>query len=199
MFGRLLAFIVCLAAVVGIALELSAQVGQGVSLLEAAWVVLRFFTIITNALVAVMFGWIAVSGERFRHTRLLAGLVAAIAMVGVIFALLLQGLRDLTGPTLIADFLLHRFNPVLAVVYWLVFARKGRLAFRDPLLWAIYPTAYLGYALVRGAADGRYPYPFIDLSVLGATQVAMNAIGIAAAFIVAGGVMVLLDRALAQR
>jgi hypothetical protein len=196
--GRMLALVICLAAVVGIALELFAQVNQGASLVAATWGVLRFFTIITNALLAVVFGWIAISGDRFRHPRLLAGLVMAIALVGVIVALLLQGARELAGATLISDFLLHQLTPVLGVVYWLVFARKGCLTFRDPLLWAIYPTAYLGYALARGAADGRYPYPFIDVPMLGATQVAINAIAIAAAFVVAGGAMVTLDRALVK-
>lgn len=195
---RMLAIVICLAATVGIVLELCAQVSQGASLLAAAWGAFRFFTIITNALVAIVFGWMALNPRQFGHLRLLAGLVMAIALVGVIYALLLQGLRDLAGVTLVADFLLHRATPVLAVGYWLIFARKGRLTFRDPLLWAIYPTAYLGYALARGAADGLYPYPFIDVPTLGATQVAINAIGIAAAFIVAGGAMVTLDRTLVK-
>ena len=52
-------------------------------------------------------------------------------------------------------------------LFWLLFAPKGALRWRDPLLWAIYPLAYFAYALTRGASDGKYPYPFMDIPAVG--------------------------------
>ena len=49
-----------------------------------------------------------------------------------------------------------------------------------------YPLAYFTYAIARGASDGRYPYPFMDVGKIGAVQTALNAAAIAAAFVIAG-------------
>nr|WP_249167489.1 Pr6Pr family membrane protein [Bradyrhizobium elkanii] len=170
----------------------------GASFLGSAWVLSGYFTILTNALVAVVFGAVAIQGERFDHPRLIAGVASAIVLVGVIFTLLLQGLRTLAGATATANFLLHQLNPVLAALFWLLFERKGALSWRDPLLWALYPLAYLVYALPRGAVEGHYAYPFIDVSVLGWARVAANAVVIALCFVAAGEFLVWIDRTLAR-
>jgi hypothetical protein len=197
--ARLVAAALCLSALVGLALELANLIGGGTSLGAALWRLALFFTILTNVLVAIVFGLAAWQGPRFEHFKTLAGVVAAIALVGVVVALLLQGARPLGGATLVSDFLLHRFTPVLAPAYWLAFVPKGRLAWRDPLLWALYPLVYLGYALARGHSDGRYPYPFIDVAANGWANVIATSLAIAAGFVVAGAAMVALDRALARR
>ena len=147
MICRLAALLICLSACAGIGLELSTLMKGGASVLGSAWVLSGYFTILTNALVAVVFGAVAIGGERFDYPRLVAGVVSAIVLVGVIFTLLPQGLRTLAGATAEANFLLHQLNPVLAALFWLLFARKGALSWRDPLLWALYPLAYLVYAL----------------------------------------------------
>jgi len=198
MFARLLALILCLSAAIGIALETQTVMQNGAAFGTAAWAVASYFTILTNGLIVLVFAVLAVRGAGGLHPRLIVGVTAAMILVGVVFALLLQGLRPLAGATAISDFLLHRLNPVLAAAFWLGFVPKGRLSWRDPLLWALWPLAYLGYALVRGGAEGRYSYPFIDVAALGAPTVAVNAVVMAAAFVVAGEAMVWIDRRLAR-
>jgi hypothetical protein len=114
------------------------------------------------------------------------------------FAVLLQGLRTLAGATAEANFLLHQLNPTLVLIFWLLFTQKGMLSWRDPFVWACYPVAYLVYALIRGAATQNYAYPFIDLSANGWLEVMTNAVAMALCFIIAGELMVLLDRVLAR-
>jgi hypothetical protein len=80
------------------------------------------------------------------------------------------------------------------VLYWLIIAPKFGLRWHHPLLWSLYPLAYFGYAIVRGSIDGRYPYPFMDVTKLGAGQTALNAFGLAAAFVIAGLLMVAYSR-----
>ena len=72
-------------------------------------------------------------------------------------------------------------------------APRARLKRSVPLWWSLYPLAYFGYALGRGAIDGRYPYPFMDVTKLGWLQVGLNAGGIALAFILGGVVLVWID------
>lgn len=197
--ARLFAAIICIAAVAGIGLELSNLLNQGNSVLTAVWILVRFFTILTNGLLAIVFANIALRGIRVLPPQVLAGSVSAIVLVGVVFALLLQDARPLAGASAAADFLLHKATPVLALIFWLVYAPKGRLAWRDPLDWSLYPLAYLIYALIRGYFEGIYAYPFIDVAANGWPQVLVTAVVIAVGFIGAGQLMVLLDRRLARR
>jgi len=198
MFARLVALALFLSAAIGIGLELNALMQGGATFAAAAWTLLSYFTILTNGIVAVTFAILAVRGARGLDPRLIASVVAAIVLVGVVFALLLQGLRTLAGATATANFLLHQLNPRLAAAYWLAFTPKGRLGWRDPQLWALWPLLYLGYAMVRGGVEGRYPYPFIDVGALGAVEVTLNAAVIAAAFVAAGEAMVWIDRRLGR-
>ncbi len=129
----------------------------------------------------------------------LGGVTLAILLVGIVYVTLLRGLIELSGGALLADTLLHKVVPAIAPLYWLLFARRGGLRWRDPWWWALYPLAYLGYAMVRGVAEHRYPYPFIDVAKIGAAQTTINALMIAVAFVIVGLALVWLDRALAVR
>ena len=52
-----------------------------------------------------------------------------------------------------------------------------------PLRWLQWPAFYAVYALIRGAITGFYPYPFIDVSVLGITRTLIHCIGLGVAFL----------------
>lgn len=199
MIRRLFALLIFLSACIGIGLELIALTKGGSSVLSSAWMLIGYFTILTNALVVLVFGAIAICSERFDQPRLVAGVALAMVLVGVIYALLLQGLRTLAGETAVANILLHQVNPVLVALFWLLVTGKGALSWRDPLLWALYPLGYLIYALARGFAQGSYAYPFIDVSANGLVQVGINAALIALCFIAAGELLVWIDGKLARR
>lgn len=155
------------------------------------WALARFFTITTNLFVAVAMTGVAI--DREASPALLGGLMLSLVLVGVVYAFLLEGLHHLAGPALVADFLLHKLSPVLMASWWLVFTPRARLGWRAPVVWAIYPLAYFIYVIVRGHIDHRYPYPFIDLGKLGWLQAALNAGGVALAFMLAGFALVWLD------
>ena len=197
--GRLVAAVLCLSAIAGIGLELTALLANGFSIGTSAVILARYFTILTNALLAIVFGIIALGRIRSDLARLTGGIVSAIVLVGVVFALLLQDVRTLEGTAVLADFLLHRFNPILAALYWLAFTPKGRLRWSDPFRWALYPLAYLVYALIRGPLEGLYAYPFIDVTERGWPAVIITSAILAAGFIAASELLVWLDRTLARR
>ena len=197
MMHRPAALIVALAAWVGLVVQFAATFGQTGTVPETLWILLRFFTVITNLLVAIVMTRVAI-GRRI-SPFILAGLTLAIAFVGLVYATLLHGLVELTALALIADYLLHYVVPVATVVYWLAFAPKIGLQFRDPLLWCVYPLAYLFYVVVRGSVDGRYPYPFIDVATLGYGRIVLNSLMLLVAYLVAGLVLVALGRVMARR
>lgn len=175
----------------GLAIQFSATYASQHDMLATSWILLRFFTVITNLLVAAVMTWVAIGGRV--SPFLLGGITIAILLVGVVYMTLLRGLIELSGGALLADTLLHKVSPVAMALWWLLLAPRKRLRWKDALWWCLYPLAYFAYALVRGHYDHRYPYPFMDVRRLGSLQTAMNAGGIALGFIIAGLLLVWVD------
>ena len=75
---------------------------------------------------------------------------------------------------------IHYLVPLLVLVYWVFCAPgKDRLTFGDALYWTAIPTLYAAYIFIRAPLCGRieeagsaYPYPFMDIQVLGGRRVA---------------------------
>jgi len=189
--SRIAAALVAIVCWAGLAIQFSATYGSLHHVLASLWVLARFFTIITNLFLAVTMTAVAI-GRRV-SPFILGGMSLAILLVGVVYATLLAGLHALTGPALVADILLHKVSPVAMALWWLLFAPRARLRRSAPWWWAVYPLAYFGYALGRGALGDKYPYPFMDVGKLGWPQTALNAAGIAFAFIIAGFILVWVD------
>jgi hypothetical protein len=160
------------------------------------WILLRFFTIWANIVVAVTFTGFALGQAWARRPGLLAGTTLAILLVGIVYGLLLNGLLSLSGGALLADRLLHKVTPLLVPLWWLAFAPKGRLDWRAPWIWVLFPAVYLPYALLRGMAEGSYAYPFLNISRIGWSGVALYAAVMAFGFLLAGFGLVWLDRRL---
>jgi len=196
--ARLAAALVALIAWTGLGTQLAASLAlSDGSLGTAVSAMLFYFTVLTNLLVALGFGWMAL--RRPLPPFWLGGLVLSIMLVGIIYNTLLAGLVELSGGALLADFLNHTLTPILVPVWWLVFAPKGGLRWRDPWPWALYPLAYFIYGVARAPGMGRYPYPFMDADKLGWPQVAVNAVLIAVGFVAAGYAVVAVDRAMGRR
>lgn len=167
---------------------------NGVSIAGAAWRFVGYFTILTNLLVAVVMGRAAAG--RPTAPSLFAATTLYIAVVGIVYHALLAALYHPTGWRRVADQGLHTAVPLLTVAAWLwVFPKRG-LTYANPLRWLVYPLGYCAYALARGAADGWYPYPFIDAGAIGLKAALLNAAGLAVAFTGGGAAMVALARRL---
>ena len=190
--ARIAAALIAIICWAGLAIQFSASYANHPDVFVTLWILARFFTVLTNLLVAVTMSWVAVGGRP--SANLLGGVTLAILLVGIVYWTLLQGLHVLTGPGRVADFLLHKVSPVATALWWLLFAPRAKLRWNAPLWWIAYPLAYLAYALARGTIDHKYPYPFLDVGKIGWVQASLNIGGIALGFILAGFVLVWLDR-----
>lgn len=177
----------------GLVIQFSTSLGMTGSPLPALWAMARYFTVLANLAVALVFTGLALRPS-WSPPRLIGGVTVAILLVGVVYATLLAGLLELSGGARLADLLLHRVTPVLALLYWLFAVRHGRLTRRDPALWALPPLAYWVYALVRGEREGVYAYPFLNVAKQGWPTTIVIALVIAAAFFATGHAMVWLDQ-----
>ena len=135
-----------------------------------------FFTIQSNLIVGITSAVLALkpgsSSAAFRSFRLM-GLVA-ITVTGVVYHVALARLLDLESWALLGDQLVHTVVPLLAVVGWLLFGPRGLTSARTARLSLAFPVAWLAFTLVRGAVVHWYPYPFIDVTVLGYGKAVVN-------------------------
>jgi hypothetical protein len=198
-WGR--SFAACIAAVAwtGLAIQLSLTYSKTGSIVASLWLLVAFFTIVTNLLVAVLFTVIACNRGRFLSESIVVGMMLSIVMVGVVNALLLQGALELSGGSGLVDKLLHVATPALVPIFWILYGRKGRLVWIDPVRWAIYPLVYLLYDMARGAITGKYAYPFLDVGAQGWSRTTLNALAIFAGFMVVGFGLVWADHFFGSR
>jgi hypothetical protein len=138
-----------------------------------------FFTILTNLMVCCQL-WVlclpvpARIKHFFNASRVQTALTIYILLVGLVYNTLLRSLWNPTGLQRVVDELLHTVMPLFMLIFWILFAKKGGLGFRDLLYWSIYPLLYLVYILVKGHFSGYYPYPFLNVEVLGMQRVLFN-------------------------
>lgn len=156
-----------------------------------AWDMLRYFTILTNGLVAVVMLREAAERPVGPHWHATAAL--NITMVGIIYQILLAPPEPLVGLDWWPDALFHAFVPAAALGWWLALAPKST-RFADLPRWLAWPLAYCLYILVRAEFDGKYPYFFLDIPRFGVAIVARNIVGLVAVFAVFGALMVLAGR-----
>lgn len=168
---------------------------QGGTAIDALVIFLGYFTILSNLFVALTAGAVALAPDSRLASPMLRGCATtAIVVVGLGYHLLLRQIWDPHGWQWVADNLLHYAVPIVALAHWLWFPPQVRLPKRAPLLWALYPVAYLAYALVRGEWIDAYPYPFIDVPSLGYPRVFANAAGLMLVFLAAGALLRLAAR-----
>ena len=130
----------------------------------------------------------------FASVTVQSGTAVYIAIVGIVYSLLLRHIWNPQGWQKVADVPLHDLIPLLYVVYWVIFVRKSSLLWKHAVWWLTYPAAYFAYTLLRGAALGWYPYPFLDANALGYSRVSMNAVMLLAAFLLTGLLVVGIGR-----
>ena len=150
------------------------------------WDMARYFTILTNALVAGV-----LLSEGFGHRAgpgwHMTGVIN-ITMVCLIYQTLLAPPDPLQGLNWWTDFGFHLGVPVATLLWWMSFGPRDEPLRRMPL-WLIWPVAYCLYALIRGGMTGSYPYFFLDVARFGALRIGLNIVGLVIVFGLAGAVI----------
>ena len=165
--AALIALVALAALIVQWVLNTTAPDGEG-WLLEF-WQLMRFFTILTNALVVIVWGRVALGAKV--SGGVLAGTTLSIVMVGIVYQVLLAPDIPLQGARFWTDLVFHTLTPAAGLLWWLGFAPK-ELQLRQLPYWLIWPTGYCAYALIRGGLTGDYPYFFFDIGRFGVGFVA---------------------------
>lgn len=162
------------------------------SLPGGVWRFIGYFTIIANAFTAFVLTRAAMGRSTVR-TEFAA--VTAMVLVGIVYSLLLRDTWNPQGWQKLADMALHDVMPLLAALFWLLRPHR-HVRLGDVIASLILPLGYLAWAMARGALDGWYAYPFLDVAKLGAGAVMLNCAGMGVAFLGLALVLAALDRVL---
>jgi hypothetical protein len=135
------------------------------------------------------------SSAVYRVFRMM-GLIG-ITVTFVVFHVALSHLLDLDTWAEAANQLQHTAVPVLAVVGWFAFGPRRLTSASIAKLSVLFPGFYMAFALVRGAFDGFYPYPFANVTNLGYLKVVINGFWIALLFVALAAGATALDTRLA--
>ena len=170
-----------LAADFSTALARSMAAGHGV--LRSVLAYVRFFTIQSNCGLAVLMTMAVLALLRQRRMPS-AGVFRAVlvymAVTCVTYELLLRGTWSPKGVQFLTDLAFHDLQPALTLLFWIAFAPKRELLWRD-LPWVlVYPALYLAVTLAAGALGAGYPYDFLNPGLFGYAGLT----GIAAVFLV---------------
>ncbi len=168
------------------------------------WIYLGYFTVLTNFAAALALTAVATHsrgglGKFFARPGVHGAIAMSIIVVAAIYHLLLRQLWQPQGWQVIGDDALHTVMPMLFVLHWWLAVPKTHMRWRDVLGWQAYPAAYFVYALARGAVNGWYPYPFLDVHALGYMRVVGNAIGVVLFFVAVGLMLTAIGRWQARR
>jgi len=140
---------------------------------------LSYFTIQSNLIAVAVFligaaRWRSPSSPTWDLVRGQSVLVMTVTLI--VFALLLSG-TDVDTALQWVDLVVHRIMPIAVMIDWVI-DPPAPISFRRSLRWLVYPLVWVGYALVRGALTGRYPYPFLDPANGGYGTVAVYVVAI---------------------
>jgi len=163
-----------------------------------------FFTILSNLLVALTTSFALVEarsrlGLFFTRATVRGAAALCIGVTGLIYFFVLSSTWAPTGLQWLVDKQLHYVVPILYLTWWLICAEHRLLRWSDPLRWLLFPAVYLGWTLLRGAWLNEYPYPFVDVGVIGYPSMLFNSVGVGALFALFGFVIVAIDRILPSR
>lgn len=170
-----------------------AAIGQQLFLhMAASYSTLNFFSYFTNlsnlfAAFVLLLSAFSRSSPALDAARYASAV--NMAVVGIVFAVLLRNV-DLGALLPWVNFVLHYVMPVAIVLDGLLQPPGSRLKAKHLAVVLAFPAAYLVYVLLRGAARGWYPYPFLDpANVGGYGGVAMYSLGIFVTFLVVGAAL----------
>jgi hypothetical protein len=146
-----------------------------------------FFTILSNLLAAGVF----IEGGRRQLANgapvpdLWRGAaVVYMTVTYLVFAVLLRDLQEeLQTHVGWVDSVLHRVMPIAVMADWLIDPPHAPISFRRALVWLGFPLVWTAFTMIRGAIDGRYPYPFLDPANGGYGTVALYVVAILILFL----------------
>lgn len=163
-----------------------------------------FFTILTNALIALAAIGHALPAHHRWHRlasrpAIRTAITVHILVVALIFHVLLSHMVRPGLSGWLGNMLVHQAAPAGWLLCWLMTGPHGGIDLRAPLRWVGFPLLYGLWVLALGALGGWYPYPFMDVAAHGYPAVLRNMAVVGLVFLAIGHALRWIDARLADR
>lgn len=177
---------------------------------------LSYYTLQSNILCLVFFSILIVleiRGKRYKNNiyYLLKGaIIVAIAITAIVYRIALapvgfqmDNLQSAVSNKIVADFLVHTLSPILVVLDYFLFDRKGKFKWYYPFIWIIIPSNYALYVYTYSTNGGtffsiggskKFGYFFLDYIELGISGVAKWLIVIFLGILMISYMLILIDK-----
>jgi hypothetical protein len=202
--------VLILFAIIGLGLQFRVNEGR------FEFQMFNFFTVLSNAfnLVYFMMDFLWLYNAAPPEDTTLSPLAKGMSTLGVTLTMVIANTlliqmyaMQTSTPQLVGVVIVHIIVPVMSVLDWLIFDKKGQIRVWHPLFWIILPYLYLGYAMIaahigQGISNftgSRYPYPFLDVEKLGVPRVALSVVIITVIFIGLGYLAYFIDQWMARK
>jgi len=170
----------------------------------------RYYTNLSNLLCVLYFAADAVyllARRRPGAPQNLCPTLKGIVMMGItvtwLVAHFMLGSFQMGTNMRLAVRLVHYVVPIMTILDWLLFDRKGQITLTAPLVWTAFPLIYFAYVMItaalrqgNGFGSSRYPYPFLNVDSLGLGKVLLTVLLMVLFFIALGYGFVLADHLL---
>ncbi|HRH61605.1 MAG TPA: Pr6Pr family membrane protein [Chitinophagaceae bacterium] len=158
-----------------------------------------YFTILTNLLTAICCTSLLLHNTSsfkkfFSSASVQTAIAVYIFVVALVYNYVLRSQWNPQGWQRLADELLHVANPILFILFWLLFTPKQSLRIKNTFAWLLYPFAYSLYTLLRGALVHKYPYPFINADNIGYSRAFINTLILFLIFFFLSGLFIILGK-----
>lgn len=156
---------------------------------------------------------IQITGNSNKEISILPHIKGAVTMC-VIFTLIIfhfilfRGSFYLPGTNSLdwRNLIIHYITPIMAILHWLLFDKKGIYRFTDIFIWLAIPIMYLIFSLIYAEvgtsffynATTRYPYFFINPDQVGWINVSIYIVILIIFFLFLGYLVFLIDKYLAK-
>ena len=197
------------ACITGLALTFSASHGYSA-------ILLCYYTVLSNLVCLLYFIYLVAFRPKNENALIKGAVTMCITLTGLVYHFLLSG-QTMGGDAhlttqAIGNYFVHYAVPIMVVLDYFLFSKKGRYKWYYPFLWMVIPYLYVIFAFVRAAVGGaiftgfgpnatnsRYPYPFIDVDLLGAKKVVLAVIVITAAYVALGFIFYGIDKLMGKK
>jgi hypothetical protein len=147
-----------------------------------------YFTVVSNVVLVFTFVALAIRPRLaydlpFVSLRGIATM--SITITGLVYAVLLAPVSaDVDVSLRWVDFTVHTLAPFVGIADWLLDPPRRRLPLVTIVGWLAFPVGWLAYTLIRGAATGWYPYPFLDPDLESFGSIVTTCLLITAVFVI---------------
>ena len=170
-----------------------------------------YFTLQSNILCFIFYVFLTVyllmygNYKKFKYDNKLYTILKGLISANITLTMVIYTFLELTNSVSVYDthliecLFVHYIAPVMILLDYIVFDKKGNMQWHYPFIWGVIPVLYgifnFIYTLLGGKfVEGKYAYAFYDVDKYGIGGVILNSMMILVGFFILNYIVVYFDR-----